>query len=53
MNSNKRKFSEQEDQEFRAKWQQPLRTVFTKEDIAEIIAAIKSHDTVNPVSTAA
>lgn len=25
-------------------WQPTLRTVFTKEDIAEIIAAIKSHD---------
>jgi hypothetical protein len=34
-------------------WQPTLRTIFTKEDIAEIIAAIKSHETANPVSTTA
>jgi hypothetical protein len=34
-------------------WQPTLRTVFTKEDIAEIISAIKSHDAANPVSTTA
>lgn len=42
MNSNKRKLTEQEVEEFRAKWQQPLRTVYTRDDVAAIIAAIDS-----------
>lgn len=51
MNSNKREFTEQEVEEFNHKWQQPLRTIFTKEDLAELVAAIESHNrAANPIS---
>jgi len=52
VNSNKRKLTEQEIEEFRAKWRQPLRTVFTKDDIAAIVAAIKAHDAAKSNSAA-
>jgi hypothetical protein len=43
MNSNKRLFTEQEVEELNAKWQTVvLRTVYTKDHIAAIMAAIDS-----------
>jgi hypothetical protein len=44
MNSNKRKLTEQEVEEFRTKWRQPLRMVFTKDDIAAISATIRANE---------
>ena len=44
MNSNKRKLTEREVEEFREKWQQPLRTVYAKNDIEAIVAAIRADE---------
>jgi hypothetical protein len=34
-------------------WQPTLRTIYTREDIAELVGAIKAHDIAKSVSTAA
>ena len=51
MNSNTNQSPEHETDELCIVWQPTLRTIYKREDIAELVAAIKSHDTAKSSST--
>lgn len=50
MNSNTQVFSQQEQEQFWALMNRPIRTVYTKDDLAEIVAAIESNNGQSPAS---